>query len=376
MSQVSLFGRVGAIAGKEFIQVRRDPVLMRLILLLPLFLLIMFGYALSSTVKDITLAVHDRSHDRISQAMLATFQDEHRFKVLEVASREEALEAVRSGEAKGALEIGPDALKLARAQEAIPLMLSVDGSDPGLSAQIRAGAMQATQEVMGQLIAGRSLVTPGFTPPLDMTMETLYNPDNRTAVYMVPGLIGLILTLITILLTAIALVRERESGTMEALIATPVRPFEVILGKITPYLGLGLLNAAIILGVGVWLFKVPFVGSFWVLAGALLLFVLGSLGIGIVISTVAQNQLQAMFGTIAYLFPSIFLSGLLFPLEGLNAFFSAVSYVVPLRYFLKVARGVMLRGAGFEHLWTEFAALSVFAVTLLVVASLRFRKSI
>lgn len=376
MSQVSFIGRVGAIAGKEFIQVRRDPVLMRLILLLPLFLLIMFGYALGNTVKDITLAVHDRSHDRISQAMLATFQDEHRFKVLEVASREEALEAVRSGKAKGALEIGPDALKLARAQEAIPLMLSVDGSDPGLSAQIRAGAMVATQEVMGQLIAGRALVTPGLTAPLDMTMETLYNPDNRTAVYMVPGLIGLILTLITILLTAIALVRERESGTMEALIATPVRPLEVILGKITPYLGLGLLDAAIILGVGVWLFKVPFVGSFWVLGGALLLFVLGSLGIGIVISTIAQNQLQAMFGTIAYLFPSIFLSGLLFPLEGLNAFFSAVSYAVPLRYFLKVARGVMLRGAGFEHLWTELLALSVFALSLLIVASLRFRKSL
>ncbi|HEY9855588.1 MAG TPA: ABC transporter permease [Stenomitos sp.] len=376
MSQVTLMGRVGAIARKEFLQVRRDPVLMRLILLLPLFMLIMFGYALSNTVKDIPLAVHDQSHDRISQAILTSFESEHRFKVLPVASSQAAREAVRSGEAKGALEIGPDALKLARAEEAIPLKLSVDGSDPGVSAQIRAGAMASVQDVMGQLIAGRSLVNPGLAAPVDVTMETLYNPDNRTAVYMVPGLVGLILTFVTILLTAIAIVRERETGTMEALIATPVRPIEVVLGKIAPYLGLGVLNAGIILGVGVWLFKVPFVGNFWVFALGLLLFLVGSLGIGIVISTLAQNQLQAMFGTMAYLFPSIFLSGLLFPLEGLNAFFGALSYAVPLRYFLKVARGVMLRGAGLEHLWTELTALSVFAACLLVIASLRFRKSL
>lgn len=376
MSQVSLVSRVGAIAGKEFIQVRRDPVLVRLIILLPLFLLIIFGYAINNTVKDITLAVHDRSHDRVSEAMLDNFRSEDRFKILPVQSREEALEAVRSGKAKGALEIGPDALKLARAEEAIPMTLSVDGSDPGLSAQIRAGAMAAAQDVIGQLIAGRALMNPGLVAPLDVTMETLYNPDNRTAVYMVPGLVGLILTQITILLTSIAIVRERESGTMEALIATPVRPLEVILGKIAPYLALGLLDAGIILAVGVWLFKVPFVGNFWVLATATLLFILGSLGIGIVISTVAQNQIQAMFGTVAYLFPSIFLSGLLFPIEGLNSFFAALSYAVPLRYFLQVARGVMLRGTGLEHLWTEVAALSAFAVLLLAVASLRFRKSL
>lgn len=376
MSQVTLAGRVGAIARKEFLQVRRDPVLMRLILLLPLFMLVMFGYALSNTVKDIPLAVHDQSRDRLSRAILAAFEDEHRFKVRLVDSHEQALAAVRAGEAKGALEIGPEALRHARAEEAIPLMLSVDGSDPGVSAQIRAGAMASVQEVMGQLIAGRALVNPGLAAPLDVTMETLYNPDNRTAVYMVPGLVGLILTFVTILLTAIAIVRERESGTMEALIATPVRPIEVVLGKIAPYLGLGVLNAVLILAVGVWLFKVPFVGSVWVFALGLLLFLMGSLGVGIVISTVAQNQLQAMFGTMAYLFPSIFLSGLLFPLEGLNAFFGALSYAVPLRYFLQVARGVMLRGAGLEVLWTELVALTVFAATLLLVASLRFRKSL
>lgn len=368
--------RVMAMARKELIQVRRDPVLVRLIVLLPVFLLIMFGYALNNTVTQIPLAVVDQSRDRMSAAMLDAFRQEDRFTIRLVDSKEEALEAVRSGQARGVLSIGPGALQKARAEEAIPLAISVDGSDPGVSAQIRAGAMASAQEVIEQLVAGRALLNPGMVAPLEISMETLYNPDNRTPVYMVPGLIGLILTQITILLTAIAIVRERESGTMEALVATPIRPVEVILGKIVPYLLLGLLDAAIILGVGVWLFKVPFVGSPWLLATATLLFVLGSLGVGIVISTLAQNQLQAMFGTIAYLFPSIFLSGLLFPIEGLNAFFSAVSYAVPLRYFLSIARGVMLRGADLSSLVGELVALGVFATALLGLATLRFRKTL
>ena len=368
--------RVMAIARKEFLQVRRDPILVRLIVLLPIFLLIMFGYALNNTVTRIPLAVHDRSNDRVSAAMLEAFQNEDRFMVMPVASIEEALERVRSGQAKGIVEIGPEALQKARAEEAIPLSIAVDGSDPAVAAQVRAGAMAASQEVIEQLVAGRALVNPALVAPLEISLDTLYNPDNRTAVYMVPGLIGLILTQITILLTAIAIVRERESGTMEALIATPVRPVEVILGKVTPYLVLGLLDAAIILGVGVWLFEVPFVGSGWLLSGATLLFILGSLGVGILISTLAQNQLQAMFGTMAYLFPSIFLSGLLYPIEGLNPFFNALSYAVPLRYFLQVARGVMLRGTGVESLIGELLALSVFAVLLLGMATLRFRKSL
>jgi ABC-2 type transport system permease protein len=368
--------RVMAIARKELIQVRRDPILVRLIVLLPIFLLIMFGYALNNTVTRIPLAVHDRSNDRVSAAMLEAFRNEDRFMVMPVASIEEALERVRSGQAKGIIEIGPEALQKARAEEAIPLSIAVDGSDPAVAAQVRAGAMAASQEVIEQLVAGRALVNPALVAPLEISLDTLYNPDNRTAVYMVPGLIGLILTQITILLTAIAIVRERESGTMEALIATPVRPVEVILGKVTPYLVLGLLDAAIILGVGVWLFEVPFVGSGWLLSGATLLFILGSLGVGILISTLAQNQLQAMFGTMAYLFPSIFLSGLLYPIEGLNPFFNALSYAVPLRYFLQVARGVMLRGTGVESLIGELLALSVFAVLLLGMATLRFRKSL
>ena len=376
MNQPSSWARIAALAQKEFTQVRRDPVLSRLIVILPIVLLVMFGYALNGTVKRIPLAVFDASSDRVSQALVRAFEKDERFQAQNFDSSQTALESVREGQNRALLEIPGGAQLAARRAKAVPFTLFVDGSDPSLSSQIRAGASAAIQEVATQLIAGRALATPGLTAPLSATFETLYNPDNRSAVYMVPGLIGLILTQITVLLTAIAIVREYEVGTMEALIATPIRPLEVVLGKIIPYLVFGIVDAVIVLVVGVWVFGVPVRGNLGILGLATLLFVLGSLSVGIVISTITRNQIQAMFGTIAYLFPSIFLSGLLFPLEGMTPFFKALSYLVPLRYFLRVSRGVMLRGAGLESLWVEIVALAVFACVMLALASIRFRKTL
>jgi ABC-2 type transport system permease protein len=376
MNSSSAWARIGAMSRKEFIQVLRDPVLSRLIVILPIVLLVMFGYALNGTVKNIGLAVFDASQDRVSKALVRAFEKDERFHAQSFSSSFAALESVRQGQTHAVLEIPLGAQAAARRAKAVPFKLLVDGSDPSLSSQIRAQASAAIQEVATQLIAGRALSTPGLTAPLSATFETLYNPDNRSAVYMVPGLIGLILTQITVLLTAIAIVREYEVGTMEALIATPIRPLEVVLGKIVPYLAFGLLDAIIVLVMGVWIFGVPVRGNLGILALAMVLFVLGSLSVGIVISTITRNQIQAMFGTIAYLFPSIFLSGLLFPLEGMIPFFNAVSYLVPLRYFLRVSRGVMLRGAGLENLWLEILALGVFAAVMLGLAAARFRKTL
>jgi ABC-2 type transport system permease protein len=376
MNGASAWARIGAMSRKEFTQVRRDPVLSRLIIILPIVLLVMFGYALNGTVKRIGLAVFDASQDRVSQALVRAFEKDERFKAQSFTSSDAALESVRQGQNRAVLEIPQGAQAAARRAKAVPFKLLVDGSDPSLSSQIRAQASLAIQEVATQLIAGRALSTPGLTAPLSASFETLYNPENRSAVYMVPGLIGLILTQITVLLTAIAIVREYEVGTMEALIATPIKPLEVVLGKIVPYLAFGLLDAVIVLVMGVWIFGVPVRGNLGILALAMVLFVLGSLSVGIVISTLTRNQIQAMFGTIAYLFPSIFLSGLLFPLEGMIPFFNALSYLIPLRYFLRVSRGVMLRGAGLESLWLDILALGVFAVFMLGLAATRFRKTL
>ncbi|MCA9838953.1 MAG: ABC transporter permease [Trueperaceae bacterium] len=374
--RAGLWTQVSAMARKELFQIRRDPVLPPLIIIFPLALLLLFGFALNTSVKNIRLAVLDHSQDRISEAMQNAFSDEERFKIIPVETYTDAQALMDSAEARAILEIPEGALAAARNGESVGFKLYIDGSDPSLSAQIRAATNAAVQDLSSKLVAGRSLTGSGFIPPVKPTIEVLYNPDNRTAVYMVPGLIGLILTIVACLLTSLAIVRERELGTMEALIATPVSPLAVVLGKVAPYFILGLIDSVIVVTAGVLIFKVPIEGSLLLLALAIILFILGSLGVGIVISTLARTQVQAVFGTIAYFFPSIFLSGFLFPLDGFNAFFSALSHVIPLRYFMAIARGIMLRGAGLASLEMEFIALAIFCVVMIALASFRFRKTL
>lgn len=367
--------RILGIARKEFLHVRRDAVLPRLIVLLPVVMLLLFGYALNTNVKDIRLGVVDLARDRVSDRILRNYAAEDRFELSPYPTREAALEAARAGTVRAILEIPAGALAAARAQQPVPYTVFVDGSDPTFAAQVRAASAAATQDTLAALGAVWA-ATGTLSVPVRPTLETLYNPDNRSAVYMVPGLSGLILTLICVMLTALAIVRERETGTIEALIATPVRPHEVILGKLLPYFAFGALDAALVLTIGHWLFGVPLAGSVGLLTLAALLFVLGNLGLGILISTVAGTQPQAMFATIAIIVPSIFLSGFLLPLEGLNRFFAGLSYGVPLRYYLQAVRGIMLRGTDAQQLQLPLSGLAVFAVITLTLASLRFRKTL
>lgn len=367
--------RILAIARKEFLHIRRDVVLPRLIVLLPIVLLLMFGYALNTNVKNINLGVIDLSNDRVSQRIVQNFGAEERFHLIPQASHEAALEAAKAGKIRAILEIPAGAMQKARTQDPVRYTVYVDGSDPTFAAQVRAAAAAATQDNMAALGAVRA-ATGTLSMPVEPTMETLYNPDNKSALYMVPGLSGMILTLICVMLTALAIVRERETGTIETLIATTVKPAEVILGKLIPYFAFGALDAALVLTLGHYLFAVPIVGNIWVLILAALLFVLGNLGLGILISTLVSTQPQAMFATIAIIMPSIFLSGFLLPLEGLNRFFLAISAVVPLKYYLEAVRGVLLRGTSFTDLQPAFIGLTIFAIVTLGLASLRFKKTL
>lgn len=375
MSSSTPLGRIMAIARKEFLHVRRDPVLPRMIVLLPVVMLLLFGYALNTNVKNIKLGVVDLSQDRVSERILKNFGADERFALYPQKDIPSALEAARAGRVRAILEIPAGALNTARAQQPVPYTIYVDGSDPTFAAQIRAAAAAATQDNMAALGAVRA-ANGTLSMPVNPTFKTLYNPDNRSAVYMVPGLSGLILTLICVMLTALAIVREREVGTIEALIATVVKPAEVVIGKLIPYFAFGTLDAVLVLSIGHWLFDVPMVGSVGLLMLAALLFVLGSLGLGLLISTVTRTQPQAMFATIAIIIPSIFLSGFLLPLEGLNRFFLGLSAVVPLKYYLQAVRGIMLRGAGLSDLQTAFIGLSVFALVTLLLASTRFKKTL
>jgi ABC-2 type transport system permease protein len=263
-----------------------------------------------------------------------------------------------------------------REEGTLQVRFYLDDADPSMAAQVSARAAAAVARFTERLLATRGVGVALGSLPLHIETTALYNPEARSAVFMVPALIGLILTLNAALLTAIVIVREREGGTMESLLAAPVRPVEVVVGKVLPYFGFGLVSAAMVLAVGILVFAVPMRGAWDVLALSMVLFVLGSLGVGILISTLARTQMQAMFGTLAYVFPSLFLSGFYFPIEGMPPFFQAVSSVVPLRYFNEIARAVMLRGAGLEQVGVAVLALALFALVMLVAASARMRTTL
>jgi ABC-2 type transport system permease protein len=368
--------RTLAIAGKEVVQLRRDYLIGSAMLLFPLVLLLFFGFALNLTLEEVPVAVVDRSGDRVTEALLASFERVSGFVVVPVSGVEEGLTAIRSGQARAVLVLPAAALETVRAEGTLTVGFYLDDADPSMAAQVSARAAVAVARFTERLLATRGVGVARGALPLQLETTRLYNPEARSAVFMVPALIGLILTLNAALLTAIVIVREREAGTMEALLAAPVRPVEVVVGKVLPYFGFGLVSAAMVLAVGIVVFAVPMRGDWVVLAVSMVLFVLGSLGIGILISTLARTQMQAMFGTLGYVFPSLFLSGFYFPIQGMPPLFQAASAVVPLRYFNEIARAVMLRGAGVEQAGGAVLALALFAVVMLVAASLRMRTTL
>jgi ABC-2 type transport system permease protein len=368
--------RTLAIASKEVVQLRRDYLLGGAMLVFPMGLLLFFGFALNLTLDEVPVAVVDTDPDRVTEAMLATFERTSGFVLVPVASVEEGLERILSGDVRAVLALPVGALRTVRAEGTLQVRFYLDDADPSMAAQVSARAAAAAARFTERLLATRGVGVALGALPLQIETTPLYNPEARSAVFMVPALIGLILTLNAALLTAIVIVREREGGTMESLLAAPVRPVEVVVGKVLPYFGFGLVSAAMVLAVGILVFAVPMRGAWDVLALSMVLFVLGSLGVGILISTLARTQMQAMFGTLAYVFPSLFLSGFYFPIEGMPPFFQAVSSVVPLRYFNEIARAVMLRGAGVEQVGVAVLALALFAVVMLVAASARMRTTL
>lgn len=367
--------RILALAHKEALQIRRDHVLPRLIVGLPVLMLLLFGYAINFTLSHIQLSVFDASNDRISQALLRELTKDGRFNITYIASGPgQVPAAIDSGKARVGLSIPPGALEAVRKGRSVPVEVWVDGSDPNFAFQAQAQLRKSFGEVNARVLAGKALAGEGFAQPVTPTIHTLYNPDNKTAWFMIPGIIVLILNQFTVLLTSLAIVRESEGRMLESLIASPIKPYEVVLGKVLPYLGIAFVVSLLVLGVGHWVFGVPIRGSLPLLLVLIFLFVLGSLGVGVLISTLAGTQIQAVFGTFAYVFPAIFLSGFVFPVEGMPAFFQGISYLVPARYLVEVLRGIVLKGVGLEVLWPDLIALAVFSVGVLGLASFRFGK--
>ncbi len=374
------FKRFWSIIKKEFIQMRRDPISLKLPFIMPVVMMLLFGYAVNTEVDKIPTAVYDLSSSEESRSFLEQFTVSDYFVIYENAKSEERLEElIRSGRAKAGLVIPEDYSRKIKSGESVQLQLIIDGTEPTTA---------RTALASGQLIAGgfsqkytsQGLQKYGITPEklsgLTLKADVWYNPDMESSKFTIPGLVGLILQNITIMLTAFALVREKERSTIEQLIVTPIKPSELILGKLIPYIVVGYSGFLFSLAIGIWFFKIPVAGSLGLLLLLGFLFVYCSLSIGMLISTFAKNQLQAMIVMVFVLLPSILLSGFIFPREAMPAVIGFIGYLIPLTYFLDIIRGITLKGVGLDYLWQDTLALLGFTVVILFIATKRFRKSL
>ena len=369
--------RLWPIIRKEFIHIARDPRTLVVMFLIPVVQLVLLGYAANTDIRHLAIAVLDSDRSAQSRALLDAYRASDYFTLAYfVGSEAEMAQLMDNGSVRGGIIIPPqygdDVIKGRQAQ----VGFIIDGSDPAVATPAFAAAQQIGQTLGIKLAQQRLGVDITSLGGIEVRPRVWYNPDLRSANYMIPALIGLILQFLTGLFTAMAIVREREQGTIEQLVVTPIRSWELIVGKIVPYVVIAFFDLAEILVIGVFWFGVPIHGSVPLLAAISLLFLLTTLGIGLFISTAAKSQQEAMLLSFLVLFPGIFLSGFFFPLEAMPAPLQALSYVVPLRYMLIIIRGIVLKGVGLPSFQEQVIALAILGPLILIGASLRFRKSL
>ncbi|MCZ7569448.1 MAG: ABC transporter permease [Ardenticatenaceae bacterium] len=370
--------RLFALIRKEFIQIIRDPRTLAMTFVMPVLQLFLLGYAATNDVRNIPLAIWDQDRSSASRSLLDAYRAADYFHLdFEVANETEMRRLIDRGSARAGIIIPPGyATQLGRGRTA-QVAFVIDGSDPAiagtaLSAATLIGQAKATTLAVEQLAARGQAAALRST--VEVRTQVWYNPDLVSAYYMVPALIGTILQTLTTVLTATAIVRERERGTIEQLIVTPIRSWELMVGKLAPYVIIAFVNTVEILVAGVLIFGVPINGSLPLLLVLSGLFLVTTLGIGLFISTSANTQQEAMLTSFFLMLPSLFLSGFFFPLAAMPRALQLMSYAIPLRYFLIVVRGIVLKGVGAEALWHEILALSIFAAVIMGGAALRFRK--
>jgi ABC-2 type transport system permease protein len=370
--------RLISLIRKEFIQITRDPRTLVLILIIPVMQLFLMGYAATSDVRNVPLAVYDQDRGPAARALLDAYRAADYFRLaFDVDSEEEIRLLIDRGDARAGMIIPPDYSDRILSEKPAQVAFILDGSDPTVAATALSAAQLIGQSLSTELTVqrlSRRGQPPVLMQPVEVRTQVWYNPDLESAFYMVPGVIGMILFALTSILTATAIVRERERGTIEQLIVTPIRSWELVVGKILPYILLAMFNTLEVIAIGAWWFKVPVRSDLSLIMLLSALFVLSGLGIGLFASTVASTQQEAMLIVWMLLLPAIFLSGFFFPLDAMPQFLQWVSYIIPLRYYLVIIRSLMLKGADVSGLTKEIIALAIFGVGIMTIASLRFRK--
>jgi len=371
--------RLIAMMRKEFIQAFRDRRTVTIILVMPMMQLFLLGYAATTDVKNIAIAVWDQSQSVQSRALLDSFRAADYFRIAYTAESQNDIQSlIESGKVRAALIIPPDyAHRLTERDAQVSMIL--DGSDASVGSTALSVAQLIGQSYGAKIVQEQAARLGGLSlagSPLQVRTRVWYNPDLLSAYFMIPGVIGQILFMVTTILTATSIVRERERGTIEQLIVTPIRSWELMVGKVTPYIILAFVEAAEIILIGHFWFKVPIVGSLALVALSSGLLLLSSLGIGLFASTVAHTQQEANIVVQMTLLPSFFLSGFFFPLEAMPYALQLVSYLSPLRYYLIAIRALMLKAAGLAAIQNQLVALGIFGVLIMGAAAQRFHKTL
>lgn len=369
-------GRLAALLVKEFIQMRRDRVTFAMMLGVPLMQLVLFGYAINNDPKNLPAALVATGNDHYTRAVVSALEltGYYRFDhVVESAAEAEALMA--RGDVVFVVTIPSDFARKVDRGETAQILIEADATDPAAAS----GAISTLATVADRALQReRGIVAASGAPQggLEIVIHRRYNPESLTQYNIVPGLLGVILQMTMVMMTSIALTRERERGTMENLLAMPASPLEIMLGKVLPYLAVGAVQVAVVLGAAGLLFGIPFVGNAWLLLSAVLVFVLALVLLGYTISTVADTQMQAMQLTFFFFLPSLLLSGFMFPFRGMPLWAQWLGEIFPLTHFLRIIRAVMLKGAGPADVAFETAVLAAFVLLYAALALLRFRRTL
>jgi len=365
------------IVTKEFLQLKRDRLTFGMIVGMPIVMLIVFGYAINTDPRNLHTAVLRGDQSEFTRSYVAAMKNSGYFQfVRELDSEEQARAALARGDVQFVVNIPVDFTRRLVRGERPAMLIEADATDPAAAgaaiASVRELVLSSAQKDFKGVLAPLS----ANGPPFEVRVHKLYNPEGLTQHNIVPGLMGVILTMTMVMMTGLAMTRERERGTMENLLATPAQPLEVMTGKIVPYIFIGLIQITIILLAAVYLFRVPFVGSVLVLYAVALMFIAAQLTIGITISSLARNQLQAMQMTFFYFLPTMLLSGFMFPFQGMPGWAQVVGGVLPATYFMRLVRGILLKGNDWIDLWPNIWPVMLFTVVVMTVALLFYRKTL
>jgi ABC-2 type transport system permease protein len=377
MANFSWLSRCGAIFRKELIQMRRDRLTFGMMMGIPIIQLVLFGFAINSDPKHLPTAVIAEEQTPIVRTLLHALETSDYYDlVLTTNDPREGTPLLASGEVSFVISIPAGFTERLIRGDRPQLLIEADASDPSASSNAIGRAQAILDRALRHDLKGSLAHLAQAPPPFELVVHPRYNPEAITQYNIVPGLLGVILTMTLVMITSIAMTREAERGTMENLLAMPARPAEVMAGKVTPYLAVGIFQTALVLVVARYLFEVPFHGSLLVLLAGVAIFVLANLALGFTFSTIAKTQMQAMQLTFFFFLPSLLLSGFMFPFRGMPQWAQFIGDLLPLTHFLRVIRGVMLKGAGFVDLYGELWAIALFTAVVVIVALRRYKQTL